>query len=118
DAGVAKAISEIGYAEGAYRAVRDAATQPGRLHFCADNANVVGGFGDEDYPVPVWRNAGLRSVRVYRIYGASGRRRTQIGRGAGGGIDIQGVDQVWGEACTETSEESGDECAADSAGEG
>ena len=91
NAGAAQKISEAGYAGAGDPGIRAPAEEPAGLYFCDDHGNHVGGFGDDDYAVPVWRDAGLRVVRVHGVDGFGGGGGLQIGRDHSGGRNFQGV---------------------------
>jgi len=55
--GIAKAISETGHADGGNSAVRLPATKPQRLCIRAHDPDVIGGPGDKNNTMPVWRKS-------------------------------------------------------------
>ena len=75
NAGAAEKISEAGYAGAGDSRICSSAEEPAGLYFCDDHGNHVGGSGDDDHAVPVWRDAGLRVVRLHGVDGLGGGGR-------------------------------------------
>lgn len=72
-----------------------AAAPAGRVRVRFDDAGVFGGPEDEGDALPVRGQAGLRAVRLYRLDGAGGDCRSQVGWGGAGGGDLQAIDPHW-----------------------